>query len=231
MNAPPRGIRNYLRTPRLRGLLALNWVISATAAMVIVNTVVLVRAEMGLPESSVALALAAFGGGSMLTALVLPRLLERYSDRAVMLPGAGIGIAGLAFLSAAALSGMLDFTLLAAGWGGDRSWLLCGADTLRRLLTRSAHAADRPAIFAAQFTLSHACWLLFYPLSAWLMAAWGAGAAMLVLTLLASAGLAAAALLWPSGSAAPQEHSHDDLPPDHPHLQGEGPARPSGHHR
>ena len=34
-----------------------------------------------------------------------------------------------------------------------------------RLLRRSAHAEDRPAVFAAQFALSHACWLICYPLA------------------------------------------------------------------
>lgn len=38
-----RGIRIYLATPRLRGLLALNLSVAAAGAMVIVNTVVLVR--------------------------------------------------------------------------------------------------------------------------------------------------------------------------------------------
>jgi MFS family permease len=38
-----------------------------------------------------------------------------------------------------------------------------------RLLRRSAHPEDRPALFAAQFALSHACWLITYPLSGWLM--------------------------------------------------------------
>ena len=37
-----------------------------------------------------------------------------------------------------------------------------------RLLRRSAHAPDRPALFAAQFALSHACWLATYPLAGWL---------------------------------------------------------------
>jgi len=39
-----RGIRIYLATPRLRGLLALNLSVAAAGAMVIVNTVVLVWA-------------------------------------------------------------------------------------------------------------------------------------------------------------------------------------------
>ena len=215
-----RGIRNYLRTPRLRGLLAMNWVVSAMAAMVLVNTVVLVRAGLGQGESAVALALACFGGGSMLSAMLLPRLLERVPDRSVMLAGGVLGTAALGLLALAALALPLNFARLAIAWfvvGLGYSAVLTPSG---RLLARSAHAADRPAVFAAQFTLSHACWLVFYPLSAWLMAAWGAGAAMLVLALLAAAGLVAAQRLWPADSAAPVAHSHPDLPPDHPHLQG-----------
>ncbi|TIM15779.1 MAG: MFS transporter, partial [Mesorhizobium sp.] len=63
-----RGIRIYLATPRLRGLLALNLAVAAASAMVIVNTVVLVQAKFGLSQSDTAFALAAFGGGSMIAA-------------------------------------------------------------------------------------------------------------------------------------------------------------------
>ncbi|OBY28142.1 MFS transporter [Leisingera sp. JC1] len=215
-----RGIRNYLRTPRLRGLLAMNWVVSAMAAMVLVNTVVLVRAGLGRGESAVALALACFGGGSMLSAMLLPRLLERAPDRSVMLAGGVLGTAALGLLALAALALPLSFARLAIAWfviGLGYSAVMTPSG---RLLARSAHAEDRPAVFAAQFTLSHACWLVFYPLSAWLMAVWGAGPAMLVLALLAAAGLIVAQRLWPADSAAPVAHSHPDLPPDHPHLQG-----------
>src|SRR5215212_760056 len=74
-----KGIRIYLATPRLRGLLALNLSVAAAGAMVIVNTVVLVRAVLGHPDSDVAIALACFGGGSMLAALLLPQVLDRLS--------------------------------------------------------------------------------------------------------------------------------------------------------
>src|SRR5215207_204968 len=76
-----RGLRIYLATPRLRGLLALNLAVAAASAMVIVNTVVLVRATFGLGQGEVALALAAFGGGSMLSAFILPSLLDNIPDR------------------------------------------------------------------------------------------------------------------------------------------------------
>lgn len=82
-----RGMRIFLATPRLRGLLALNLAIAAASAMVIVNTVVLVQSEYGLPQSSTATALMAFGAGSMIVALILPSLLERLDDRKVMLAG------------------------------------------------------------------------------------------------------------------------------------------------
>ncbi len=91
-----RGARIYLATPRLRGLLALNISVAAAGAMVIVNTVVLVRAGFGLGEREVAWTLAAYGLGSMAAALVLPRLLgERVTDRAAMLAGAAFLVAGL----------------------------------------------------------------------------------------------------------------------------------------
>src|SRR4051812_35270059 len=54
------------------------------------NTVVIVRALLDRPENDVSVALGCFGGGSMLDALLLPRILDRLPDRAVMLPAAGL---------------------------------------------------------------------------------------------------------------------------------------------
>jgi MFS family permease len=85
-----RGVRIYLATPRLRGLLAVNLAVAAAGAMVIVNTVVLVQAQFALDPQATALALAAFGGGSMLAALALPSVLDRLADRTVMLAGASL---------------------------------------------------------------------------------------------------------------------------------------------
>jgi MFS family permease len=67
-----RGMRIFLKTPRLRGLLALNMAVAAASAMVIVNTVVLVQADFGFSQRSTAIALAFFGVGSMVSALILP---------------------------------------------------------------------------------------------------------------------------------------------------------------
>src|SRR5215207_5347313 len=96
-----RGLRIYLATPRLRGLLALNLAVAAASAMVIVNTVVLVQAQLGLSQRATA-----FGAGSMIAALILPRILEDVPDRRAMMGGAAILVAGL-FVGAAIQSYVL----------------------------------------------------------------------------------------------------------------------------
>jgi MFS family permease len=213
-----RGIRIYLVTPRLRGLLALN--MAAAGAMVLVNSVVLVRGTLGLDASALAWALFAFGAGSMAAALFLPPVLDRIADRRVMIGGATLMVLTLAALAVdVALAGPIWPVLLGA-------WLLVGLGYSTvltpsgRLLRRSAHAEDRPALFAAQFALSHACWLLTYPLSGLLMTQFGLIPALGVMTVLAAAGILAAMRLWPSVDPETLEHTHDNLPPDHPHLQG-----------
>jgi MFS family permease len=212
------GMRTYLATPRLRGLLALNLAAAAAGAMVIVNTVVYVRTVFAGGESDVAIALAAFGAGSMVAALLLPRVLDTIDDRTVMLAGAaGLCVCLVAF-------GLLAVLGL-AGWAVFISaWLLIGASYSTvltpsgRLLRRSSTADDRPALFAAQFALSHACWLLTYPLAGWLGAGPGLTVAMFVLAGLAALGVAAAVMVWPAHDPDVVEHRHDDLPSGHPHL-------------
>lgn len=215
-----RGIRIYLATPRLRGLLALNMAAAAAGAMVLVNSVVLVRGTLRLDASALAWTLFAFGAGSMAAALFLPRVLDRVTDRAVMIGGAMLMVLTLAILAAEiAVAGLIWPVLLGA-------WLFVGLGYSAvltpsgRLLRRSAHAEDRPALFAAQFALSHACWLLTYPLSGLLMTQFGLIPALGVMTVLAAAGILAAMRLWPSEDPETLEHTHDNLPPDHPHLQG-----------
>lgn len=67
-----------------------------------------------------------------------------------------------------------------------------------RIINRSARQADRCAVFAAQFALSHACWLVTYPLAGWVGAGAGLSVAALVLAAIGAAGLAAVLRLWPA---------------------------------
>lgn len=224
-----RGMRIYLKTPRLRGLLALTLTAAAAGAMVIVNTVVYVRDVLGRGENDVALALAMFGGGSMVAALALPRLLDKVADRAVMLGAAAILLLGLLAMAALSVAPGVDrWTALLALW----AILGVGYSAVQtpggRLLRRSAAPEDRSALFAAQFALSHACWLVTYGVAGRLGAAAGMPAALVALAALTGLGIVLAVLVWPRHDADGVAHDHADLAPDHPHLR-EHAARGAGH--
>ncbi len=88
-----------------------------------------------------------------------------------------------------------------------------------RLLRRSSGTEGRPALFAAQFALSHVCWLIAYPLAGQVGARAGMGMALAASAVLALAGTLIAWRIWPREDPEIVAHSHDDLPSDHPHLR------------
>src|SRR5690606_24854088 len=144
-----RGMRIYLHTPRLRGLLALNLCAAAGGAMVFVNTVVIVRGPLQGGEREVAWALAAFGGGSMAVALLLPKLLDRINERSAML-GAALLMTGTLF----AATGTWVATQGSPGWATLLLlWCVFGVAYAGlvtpggRLLRRSAASEDLPFLF------------------------------------------------------------------------------------
>ncbi|MHA7962041.1 hypothetical protein ACX9I7_30325 [Streptomyces sp. L500] len=100
-----------------------------------------------------------------------------------------------------------------------------------RVIRRSAADADLPAAFAAQFSLSHGCWLLTYLFVGWLAASAGLPVTAVVLDALALAAALAAAATWPAHDLGRLGHAHTDLPAGHPHLakarEGEGGRRHS----
>jgi MFS family permease len=217
-----RGTRIYLKTPRLRGLLALTLASAAASSMVIINTIVIVRDMLGLTQRDVALTLAACGGGSILAALTLPRILDRIADRTIMLSAGAamallLGLLGIATICFGITPGFWFAILI--GW-----FLLGMAYSMSvtpsgRLLKRSTAASDRPSLFAAQFALSHCCWLLCYPLAGQLGARAGQGPPFVAMSVIATIGTGLAVLLWPAADPDIVPHDHPELPGDHPHMR------------
>lgn len=220
-----RGMRIYLATPRLRGLLAFNLAVASASAMVIVNTVVLVQGQLKLTQNDTAMALAAFGAGSMLVALLLPKLLDKLPERHVMLAGAALLVVGL-FVGPLMASRYL--TLLALWFCLGLGYSLVQTPS-GRLVRRSSREEDRPALFAAQFALSHACWLITYPLAGWLGAKAGLGVSFIALATVACAATLASARLWSVADHSEIEHEHDDLDSAHPHVQQHASASGTHH--
>jgi MFS family permease len=190
------GVRAYFAVPELRAVWLLHFAVAAAGALIIVDTVLYVRERLGAGEVAVAVAFAVSGAGSMLAALTLPRWLDKAHERAPMLAGGALLAAGLM----AAAIWRPAFAGLLALWFVLGVGLALVQTPVGRLLTRHSTEATRPALFAAQFALSHACWLVAYPLAGVVASDAGLEAALWVLTGMAVPAAAAAAGSWPRRS-------------------------------
>ncbi|GAB4587818.1 MFS transporter [Nocardia sp. IFM 10818] len=192
------GARVMFDRPVLRGLLAMNLAVAAASSLVIVNTVVYVRDRLGGSNTGVALALGCFGFGSMAVALTAPRALRAFGERRFMLTGCRILPIGLgAAVTIPLLPPVAGAGLLAVTWaalGASTSMINTPA---ARLLRAQTDPGSRTAVFTAQFSLSHACFLLTYPIAGTLGAAAGLPMTAVTLAILATLAATTAARVWP----------------------------------
>lgn len=196
------GARILTTRPVLRGLLAMNMTVAAGTALVLVDTVVYVRDVLGGTDVGVALATGCFGAGSMTAALLVPRLLRTCADRTLMLTGAALVPIALTVTAGWLAIGARP----SLGWGVlGGCWFALGAGTAlvntpaARLLRAQAGESELPAVFSAQFSLSHACFLLTYPIAGWLGVRAGHAVPAGLLAVLATLATSTAARLWPAG--------------------------------
>lgn len=206
------GVKTFIRTPRLRGIMALNLVVAAAGSIVIVNTVNYVRDELGGSQSDVAWMLGASGAGTLVAALALPRVLDRVRDRTVMMTGALVLVGGAIAAVTLTATGLL-------GWIGTAIiWFVIGAGMALivtptgRVLRGSVQPNGIPEVFAAQFSLSHLAWLITYPIAGWMGTNLGYTATWSVLAILAILGAIVALSLWPRRE---ETDSHLDMDSHH----------------
>ncbi|ABK45535.1 major facilitator superfamily MFS_1 [Magnetococcus marinus MC-1] len=207
------GLKSYLATPRLRGLLALYMGVSAASAMVIVNTVVYVQGELAGHDVETAQAMLAVGAGSVLAALLLPRALQRWHSRSLMLGGGWL-------LALAMLAGVLhpNYTGLLLLWFVLGVGLAVVQTPSGQLITASCQGADRTAFFAANFSLSHSCWFFSYLLAGLLGTQLGLSVTFALLALLIAVSVYTASRLWPRHEPHQLNHHHDATAHHHPHI-------------
>jgi H+ antiporter protein len=208
-----QGATIYFHTPRLKGLLALNLAIASASAMVIVNTVVLVQSTFKLTEHATTVAFGLFGLGSMLAAFTLPKILDKFPDRQVMMIGTALLVVGLF-----AGIGLTNYYALLALWFVLGIGHSVAQTPTGRLIRKSAASQDRSALFAAQFAFSHACWLITYPLVGWLSTDLGTMYAFIPMAGLALISLVVAMVVWHKDADVAFTHTHDDLLEGHEHL-------------
>lgn len=196
------GVRRYASVPQLRALFALDLAVAAASALVIVNTVLYVRDELGRGQSDVALAFGAAGAGALAMAFAVPALLHRFSERKVMLLGAGILPIGILLASTVSSWWTLIVLWFMLGIGLSAVQTPSG-----RLVQRAVSGDDGPELFAAQFALSHACWLVTYPLAGVVGHLAGLSFAAVTLAVVSFAAVLAAARLWPAKKGQPKTAS------------------------
>ncbi len=185
------GVRVFWTKRPLRSLLGLNLTVATSTALVLVNTVVIVQANFSRSQSDVALLLGWYGAGSMMIALISPHILRRVNAATFMTAGS---------LPTPILLSVIALVLLphSGGYlwvGACALWFAMGAVnsvtlvTSSRLLRDHSTPQNRPAVYAAQFSLSHACFLITYPLAGIVASIWGQVTVTLILALIAGAGL------------------------------------------
>jgi MFS family permease len=123
--------------------------------------------------------------------------------------------------------GMAAGMLMPALAGLLAIWFLIGVGSslvqtpAGRLLRRSAHDEDRPALFSAQFALSHACWLVTYLIAGVVGNQIGLLWTFGLLGLLVIGSSVLAWRLWPAADPEVVEHEHAALRHEHLHVHDE----------
>lgn len=192
----PVGLRVFARTPTLRFVMLTNIVVAAGTAIVLVNSVVYARGVFHLDDAALALALGCYGIGSLVVALNVPWIVDRFGVIPTMIAGSALILVGLG--GAVLVTAMLTAT--AGGWVALlAAWVVLGMGTSfvntpsSRLLADASSPENRNLVYTAQFALSHACFLITYPIAGWLGGV-SLLAAAVALLILACGALAAAAI-------------------------------------
>ncbi len=189
----PMGVKVFAATPSLRFLVFTNIVVAAGTALVLVNSVVYAKSVFGLDDAALAVMLGAYGVGSLLVALNIPWIVDRIGVTRTMLTGIATVLVGLV---AAVAATFLAVELEAGWWELIVTWVVLGAGTSlintpsARLLADASTPANRNLVYTAQFALSHACFLVTYPVAGWvgLASLAGAGLALLAVALVGAIG-------------------------------------------
>tara|TARA_R110002020_G_scaffold143653_6_gene316052 strand:+ start:1351 stop:2610 length:1260 start_codon:yes stop_codon:yes gene_type:complete len=207
----PMGAKVFARSPSLRFLMLTNVVVAAGTAIVLVNSVVYARGVFDLDAAGLAFALGAYGLGSLVVAISTPPIVDRFGVVRTMIAGAVTIVAGLvaAILVTAVAQSTTSGWFLLLG-----TWALLGMGTAMvntpssRLLADASTPANRNLVYTAQFALSHACFLITYPIAGWL-GSQSLILAAIALAVIAVAGFAAAVRL--SGSIPTRDR--EPVPP------------------
>ena len=175
-----QGFRIMLAHKVFRVLLAFNLSAAAATALVLVGSVFYIRTAFGLDATMLAVALGAFGAGSLTGAVGFPRAARLTSPKHIAATGAALCLLTLAAVTVALIVAPTPGALLGC-------WAVLGLGTslvntsAGRIIRDHTDATTIDDVVTAQFSASHAAYLLCYPLTgllAMVEALWLAPAAL-----------------------------------------------------
>jgi MFS family permease len=214
-----QGVKIYFKTPRLRSLLLINIAVAAIMAVQIVNTVVYVRSQLQLSEQALTFVYLALGTGSLCGAILLPKIINKIKLRSLMLSSGVICslVLMLGSLSPDLFALISMFILLGFG-------LSLVQTPVGNILKMSSRDEHRNALFAAQFSLSHAGFLICYPLAGWLGSEYGVTNSFWIMACIAMLAMIGAIKLWPAKDSDVLSHMHPAIEHSHwhSHLEQDG---------
>lgn len=152
----------------LRLALGLELVAAISGAVILVNSVLLIRGILGEGDAQYGWVMMGLGFGATVAALVFPRL--KPWRRMVMICGALLS--SIALLPAA-LVGWVGVAALWAFAGVGQNWVNLGAQTI---IAEEFEPEVLGSVYGAHFAWSHLWWVGAYPIAGWLGSTYAHGA-------------------------------------------------------
>ena len=156
------GTRLLWKNAVMRYALLLELVAAVSGALILVNTVGLVRGQLHLPEARYGWVMAAFGIGATAAALLAGALTKRLAQTTFVILGAVLTSLAVLPANHAGLGLLMGLWLLA---GAGQNAVNLATQTLIAEQTDDAHQGR---VYGAHFAWSHLWWAFAYPLAGFL---------------------------------------------------------------
>ena len=143
----------------MRYALLLELVTAVSGALILVNTVGLVRGQLHLPEAKYGWVMAAFGVGATVAALLVGVLTRRIAHTTFVVIGAVLTTVTVLPANHVGLWLLMALRLLA---GAGQNWVNLSTQTLIAEQTDQSHQGQ---VYGAHFAWSHVWWAFANPLA------------------------------------------------------------------
>jgi len=162
INSVTKGIHLLFGNKILRFSLSMEFVAAIAGALVLVNSVALVKNTMQLDDSHYGLIMAFFGLGGAITAFLLGSLDKSKSRSLSLISGALLISVSVSFANFVSFNGLVVLWIL-AGIGQTLADL-----PSETLIGENINVKDQANVYGSHFAFSHLWWFIAYPVAGFL---------------------------------------------------------------